>query len=197
VDAGYAEECTGKDGQQAMRLTPSGELVARQLAMVAEDDAAAMMAGLLGDGPRSCCGLLWDLGEPPRAHFKEATTVVFPQVPVHHGWVDVSGPVRAGGDRESAGLTDLAEEDGVIACRHHTRYHRCHERCGCEADHQSMLHDFPPARPAPTGSGNSPLGSTVSLSPLSGEPQIGPTELRSVREMANCLGEQREGRWPP
>jgi DNA-binding MarR family transcriptional regulator len=49
VEAGYVEEYTGEDGQQAMRLTPSGEQVARQLAMVDEDGAAAMMAGLLGD----------------------------------------------------------------------------------------------------------------------------------------------------
>ena len=49
VDAGYVEECPGEDGQPAMRLTASGEQVARQLAMLAEDDAAVMMAGLLGD----------------------------------------------------------------------------------------------------------------------------------------------------
>jgi DNA-binding MarR family transcriptional regulator len=49
VEAGYVEEYTGKDGQAAMRLTASGEQVALQLAMVADDDAAAMMAGLLGD----------------------------------------------------------------------------------------------------------------------------------------------------
>ena len=49
VDAGYVEEYTSTDGQQAMRLTPAGEQVARQLAMVADDDAARMMAGLLGD----------------------------------------------------------------------------------------------------------------------------------------------------
>lgn len=49
VEAGYVEEYTAEDGQGAMRLTPAGEQVARQLAMVADDDAASMMAGLLGD----------------------------------------------------------------------------------------------------------------------------------------------------
>ena len=48
-DAGYVERYVNKDGQAAMRLTASGEQVARQLAMLAEDDAASMMAGLLGD----------------------------------------------------------------------------------------------------------------------------------------------------
>ena len=48
-DAGYVEGYTTADGQAAMRLTASGEQVAKQLAMVADDDAAAMMAGLLGD----------------------------------------------------------------------------------------------------------------------------------------------------
>jgi DNA-binding MarR family transcriptional regulator len=48
-DAGYVERYTNEDGQAAMRLTGSGEQVARQLAMVAEDDAASMMVGLLGD----------------------------------------------------------------------------------------------------------------------------------------------------
>ena len=47
--AGYVVQYVGADGQPAMRLTPSGEQVAHQLAMVAGDDAAAMMAGLLGD----------------------------------------------------------------------------------------------------------------------------------------------------
>ena len=32
VEAGYVEEYTGDDGQPAMRLTASGEQVARQLA---------------------------------------------------------------------------------------------------------------------------------------------------------------------
>ena len=49
VEAGYVEEYTSTDGQQAMRLTSAGEQVARQLAMVADDDATRMMAGLLGD----------------------------------------------------------------------------------------------------------------------------------------------------
>ena len=53
VQAGYVEEYTSTDGQQAKRLTPAGEQVARQLAMVADDDAARMMAGLLGDEPES------------------------------------------------------------------------------------------------------------------------------------------------
>lgn len=47
--AGYVVQYIRADGQPAMRLTPSGEQVAHQLAMVADDDAAAMMAGLLGD----------------------------------------------------------------------------------------------------------------------------------------------------
>ena len=47
--AGYVERYTDDNGQEAMRLTDSGEQVARQLAMLAEDDAAAMLAGLLGD----------------------------------------------------------------------------------------------------------------------------------------------------
>jgi DNA-binding MarR family transcriptional regulator len=47
--AGYVEQYTDTDGQPAMRMTPSGVQVAHQLAMVAEDDAASMMAGLLGD----------------------------------------------------------------------------------------------------------------------------------------------------
>ena len=47
--AGYVERYTNADGDPAMRLTKSGEQLGRQLAMVAEDDAAAMMAGLLGD----------------------------------------------------------------------------------------------------------------------------------------------------
>jgi DNA-binding MarR family transcriptional regulator len=49
VQAGYVEEYASEDGQPAMRLTKTGEQVALQLAMVADDDAAAMMAGLLGD----------------------------------------------------------------------------------------------------------------------------------------------------
>ena len=43
------ERYTNADGQATMRLTKSAEQLGRQLAMVAEDDAAAMMAGLLGD----------------------------------------------------------------------------------------------------------------------------------------------------
>ena len=48
-DAGYVERQVNDDGQAAMGLTASGGQVARQLAMAAEDDAAAMMAGLRGD----------------------------------------------------------------------------------------------------------------------------------------------------
>lgn len=50
-EAGYVEQYTDADGQEAMRLTATGEQVARQMAMLAEDDAAAMMAGLLGSEP--------------------------------------------------------------------------------------------------------------------------------------------------
>jgi DNA-binding MarR family transcriptional regulator len=48
VEAGYVEEYVGADGQAARRLTASGEQVARQLAMVADEEAAAMMAGMVG-----------------------------------------------------------------------------------------------------------------------------------------------------
>ena len=51
-DAGYVERYTNDDGQDAMRLTASGEQVARQLAMMAENDDAVMLTGLLGDGPK-------------------------------------------------------------------------------------------------------------------------------------------------
>lgn len=50
-EAGYVERYTADDGQGAMRLTATGEQVARQLAMAADEDAAAMLAGLLGDEP--------------------------------------------------------------------------------------------------------------------------------------------------
>lgn len=50
-EAGYVERYTNTEGQPALRLTPSGEQVQRQLAMVAEDDAAAMLDGLPGGGP--------------------------------------------------------------------------------------------------------------------------------------------------
>ena len=49
--AGYVEQYVDGEGQDAMRLTESGKQVAHQLAMVAEDDAASMLAGLLGDEP--------------------------------------------------------------------------------------------------------------------------------------------------
>ncbi len=50
--AGYVEQYVDGNGEGAMRLTPRGEQVANQLAMVKEDDAAAMLAGLLGDEPQ-------------------------------------------------------------------------------------------------------------------------------------------------
>ena len=40
---------TDDDGQLAMRLTPDGERVARQLAMAGEDGQDALMAALLGN----------------------------------------------------------------------------------------------------------------------------------------------------
>jgi hypothetical protein len=40
---------TDPDGREAMRLTPDGERVARQLAMLGEDGQDALMAGLLED----------------------------------------------------------------------------------------------------------------------------------------------------
>ncbi len=46
--AGMVEVYTD-DGQQAMRLTPDGERVARQLAMAGEDGQDALLAGLLGE----------------------------------------------------------------------------------------------------------------------------------------------------
>ena len=48
-DAGYVERYTSDDGQETMRLTRTGEHAAQQLAMLADDDAAALLAGLLGD----------------------------------------------------------------------------------------------------------------------------------------------------
>ena len=53
VEAGYVEEYVGPDGQTAMRLTSSGEQVARQLAMIADDEAASTMAGLLIHDPEA------------------------------------------------------------------------------------------------------------------------------------------------
>jgi hypothetical protein len=47
--AGYIERYTNAAGEQPMRLTPTGQEVAHQLAAVPEDDAAATMAGLRGD----------------------------------------------------------------------------------------------------------------------------------------------------
>ncbi len=48
-EAGYVEQYTNAAGEPTMRLTASGTRVARQLAMVAEEDAAALMAGLMDD----------------------------------------------------------------------------------------------------------------------------------------------------
>ena len=50
VTAGLLELFTDADGDEAMRLTPEGEKVARQLAMSDEDDQDALLAGLLGEG---------------------------------------------------------------------------------------------------------------------------------------------------
>jgi hypothetical protein len=47
VTAGLLETFTDDDGDEAMRLTPEGEKVARQLAM--SDDQDALMAALLGE----------------------------------------------------------------------------------------------------------------------------------------------------
>lgn len=45
--AGLVEQFTDDDGRPAMRLTPEGVRVARQLAMLGEDGQDALMAGLL------------------------------------------------------------------------------------------------------------------------------------------------------
>jgi hypothetical protein len=47
VTAGLLELLTDDDGDEAMRLTPEGEKVARQLAMSDDNDPDALMAGLL------------------------------------------------------------------------------------------------------------------------------------------------------
>jgi hypothetical protein len=49
VTAGLLEVFTDDDGDQAMRLTPDGEKIARQLAMSDEDDPDALMEALLGN----------------------------------------------------------------------------------------------------------------------------------------------------
>jgi hypothetical protein len=46
-DAGYIEQFVNADGQQAMRLTPDGERVARQLAMLGEEGQDELMEALL------------------------------------------------------------------------------------------------------------------------------------------------------
>jgi hypothetical protein len=47
VAAGLLETFTDDDGDEAMRLTPEGEMVARQLVMSDDNDQDALMAGLL------------------------------------------------------------------------------------------------------------------------------------------------------
>ena len=49
VTAGLLELFTDDDGDEAMRLTPDGQRVARRLAMTDEDGQDALMARLLGD----------------------------------------------------------------------------------------------------------------------------------------------------
>ena len=48
--AGLVETYTGELGQPAMRLTPDGLRVARQLTMLGEDGQDALMAALLEGG---------------------------------------------------------------------------------------------------------------------------------------------------
>ena len=48
--AGLVEQFTDEEGQPAMRLTPEGVRVARQLAMLGEDGQDELMAALLGEG---------------------------------------------------------------------------------------------------------------------------------------------------
>ena len=48
--AGLLETFTDDDGDEAMRLTPEGERVARQLAMSDDNDQDALMEALLGEG---------------------------------------------------------------------------------------------------------------------------------------------------
>jgi hypothetical protein len=45
--AGLVEVCSDEDGKQAMRLTPAGERVAGQLAMLGEDGQDELMTALL------------------------------------------------------------------------------------------------------------------------------------------------------
>ena len=46
VDAGLLELFTDADGDEALRLAPEGECVARQLAMSDDDDHDALVEGL-------------------------------------------------------------------------------------------------------------------------------------------------------
>jgi hypothetical protein len=50
VEAGPIETYTDDDGDEAMRLTPEGDRVARQLAMSDDNDQDALIAALLGEG---------------------------------------------------------------------------------------------------------------------------------------------------
>jgi DNA-binding MarR family transcriptional regulator len=50
--AGLVEQYVDEEGKQAMRLTPEGERVARQLAMLGEDGQDELMAALLGEDGR-------------------------------------------------------------------------------------------------------------------------------------------------
>jgi hypothetical protein len=47
--AGLVEQFTDEQGQAAMRLTPDGVRVARQLAMIGEDGQEALMGALQGE----------------------------------------------------------------------------------------------------------------------------------------------------
>ena len=47
VEVGMVEEYVHEDGKPALRLTPKGERVARQLAMTDEDGAAVLLDALL------------------------------------------------------------------------------------------------------------------------------------------------------
>ena len=50
ICAGLVEQYVDEQGQPAIRLTPDGERVARQLAMLGEDGQDALMAALLEEG---------------------------------------------------------------------------------------------------------------------------------------------------
>lgn len=47
--AGLVEQYVDEQGKQAMRLTPDGERVARQLAMTDDDGQTALMEALLAE----------------------------------------------------------------------------------------------------------------------------------------------------